>query len=287
MHPTRRHFLGSTGAAASFLTLGAPGLVHGATDAASDWAAYFEGLGYQPVPAHPLITMESYNGGLRFDEMPHHRNAPAKRAYLQPCSRLMDVDGADRPATLALFHILALLNADAEPNGTLLREFLAFLTDQVGLDPARLVMVSTPRFEPYRGDLEAAGLASDQLVLRSVEEAVASRDGSGFYRPEGFPYAADLWTASFHYLTGAAAPTQLTYPLPENLELGEIVFATGPDAEVQVQEGGFGLERLLAARGDVILSFEESRLALLGALEAEAERRNIDLPPGYGVFSAL
>ena len=288
MSQNRRHFLGSTGAAISYLAMGAPGLAHAGADRAADFVADFEGLGYEPVSAHPLITSETYNGGLRFDEMPHHEGAPAKLVYVQPCSRLMDIDAADRPATLALFHILALLNADPEPDGTLLRQFLAFLTDRVGLDPARLVLVSTPRFEPYRAELQAAGLAPDQLVLRSIEEAVLARDGSGFFRPEGHPFGTDLWTASFHYLPdGAAPPTELAYPLPDHVELGEIVFAKGADAEIQVQEGGFGLERLLAARGEVIPSFEQSRQALLGALEAEAARRDLELPPGYGVFSTL
>jgi hypothetical protein len=284
---SRRQFLGGTGAVASCLALGRPGPASAAPDASAGFARYFEALGYEPVAAHPLITLEPFNGGLRYDEMPRHKVAPTRRVYVQPCSRLDDIVKRGQPATLAYFHILALANIEPIAHEELLTQFLGFLVDRVGLAPQRLALVSTSRFEPYRPHLEAFGLAPQQLVLRSIEEAVRERDGSGFFGPQDHPASPEAWTASFHYALRGEAPSELLHPLPGHLELGEIVFAAGADAGTPVQEGGFGIERLLAARGEPVPSFEQSRKELLAALEAEARSRGASLPPGYEIFSAL
>lgn len=286
-HHSRRRFLGGTGAVASCLALARPGRVSAAPDASAAFAGHFEALGYEPVAAHPLITLEPFNGGLRYDEMPRHKVAPARRVYVQPCSRVEDIIKRGQPATLAYFHILALANSEPIAHEELLIQFLGFLLDRVGLAPQRLTLVSTSRFESYRPYLEAFGLAPQQLVLRSIDEAVREADGSGFFGPQGHPASPEAWTASFHYALSGETPSELLHPLPGHLELGEIVFAAGTDAQTPVQEGGFGIERLLAARGEPVPSFEQSRQDLLAALEADARSRGASLPPGYEIFDAL
>lgn len=288
MHHSRRRFLEGAGAAASCMALGRPRLARAAPDATGELAGSFGALGYQQVEAHPLITGDAFNGGLRYDEMPRHQGAPAKRVYVQPCSRLKDIASRDQPVTLAYFHILALANDAPAARDEMLVQFLGFLVERVGLDRQRLVLVSTERFEPLRPALEPFGLGSGQLVVRPVEEAVRDGQGSGFFSPKDHPFHPESWTASFHYaMSGDATSTELRYPLPGHLELGELVFATGRSAKTAIQEGGFGIERLLAARGDDVPSFEQSRQSLLAALEVEAQSRGVALPSGYQTFRAL
>jgi hypothetical protein len=288
MRHSRRRFLEGAGVAASCLAFGRARLARAESDAARHLAGAFEVLGYQPVKAHPLISGDAFNGGLRYDEMPHDQGAPAKRVYVQPCSRLEDIANRNQPVTLAYFHILAVADEAGMAREELLTQFLGFLVDRVGLDPQRLVLVSTELFEPWRPALESYGLGSHQLVIRPIEQAVRDGQGSGFFGPKGHPFHPESWTASFHYpLRDDAGPSAFHYPLPGYLELGELVFAAGPSAKMEIQEGGFGIERLLAARGDDVPSFERSRQSLLAALEAEARSRGVALPPGYETFRAL
>lgn len=74
---------------------------------------------------------------------------------------------------------------------------------------------------------------------------------------------------------------KLSPSLPGFIELGEImIHEEAPEIE-DVQIAAFGLERISMAMGSPVESFAQSRDLALTALEEEAKRRNIPLPPAY------
>jgi len=73
-----------------------------------------------------------------------------------------------------------------------------------GLSRERMVLVSTEWFAPYRPRVAALGFAASQIVERPLEEALAARDGSGFYARAGHPSAPAIPTVFIHYALGDA-----------------------------------------------------------------------------------
>lgn len=293
MATNRRHFLrlasGLTAAAAG-LGLGAGGAMAAETlsDAEAERRAllsHFAGLGYRELPGLDLITGHAFNGGLRYDDT-IAETAAGKTMRLQFCGRVEDIARKGTPGVLAGFNIIAFRSETPNFDGELLVLALDYLVRRAGLPPARLVLVSTEWVAAYRTHHERFGIAVEQVVQRASSEAMAMGDGSGFFAPKGHPLAPQTPTVSIHYLTDAAAGAGRSHPVTGAIELGEITLRAGPRRDRVVEEGAFGLERLMMAQGKPVPSFDESRQALLAALAAEAKRRGVPLPDAHNAFKA-
>ncbi|MEM7124325.1 MAG: twin-arginine translocation signal domain-containing protein [Pseudomonadota bacterium] len=255
--------------------------------AAAEPVAYFEGKGYELLPPHGLITVESFNGGIRYDELP----APAvggKTIRLQGCARLEDIPRRGEPGVLPMFHILGYHNPDPAYPGEVFHQVLDFLVNGSGLNPHRLVLVSTDRFEPMRVYLDDFDIGPHQIVIRPWDEVYAVGDGSGYFRPPDHPHAPGMPTVSFHYpLPGTALESEHFYPLPGYLELGEVSISQASSGGSHLVEGGIGVERVAMARGDVVDTYEEALIVLANEMEAEAQERGVPLPSGFQQFQNL
>ena len=155
---------------------------------------YFADLGYPRLSALPLITAQAFNGGLRYDGSVD--TEPDKGLWVNPCARVEDASST-RPEVLALFHQLEVHNSSgglSTEDG--LTTSLHLLVDRLGLDPTRLGVISTELLTPLVPVLTDRGIPEDHVLLRRLDQARATRDGSGYFAPEGHPDQPQLYTAS-------------------------------------------------------------------------------------------
>ncbi|MHA7777093.1 hypothetical protein [Roseibium sp. M-1] len=286
---SRRHLLELSLAGAAGLAAGAGAALAAQQSAAPvadrlllDFADHFHARGYAVIDALPLITGDGFNGGLRYDDS-RMEALGGKSVFIQPAARTADMTHRGEPGVLALFTICGLHHpAPAEP-GQLFGALLTFLVERAGIDPEKLVFVSTEVFAPY-GETHDA-VRAGKLLLRPRSEAMADGEGSGYFSPAEHPAKPAFDTVSLHYpLTGLTAPGVET-PLDGYAEIAEIGITALDGAETGPETGGFGLERLVMAGGGPVPDFEASREKLLRLIEQEAERDGKDLPPGYHVFA--
>lgn len=244
---------------------------------------FFVERGYRRLPAMHLITGETFNDGLRFDDTPN-RTPPGKTVRLQDCGRTGDLAKRGEPGVLPYFHIVALCIENPDARGELFTQVLDYLVESAELDPKRLALVSTERFIPYLEQLEPYGIRREQFVQRDLQEARAAGDGSGYFHPKGHPTAAGEYTVSIHYALEddpKRSERTLEYPLNGYLELAEVVIDGDASASIRRESGGFGLERVLMAQGKPIDGFPQSQQKALSAIKAESERRGLALPMAY------
>jgi hypothetical protein len=248
-------------------------------DVAEPATSYFSDLGYATLPALALATGDSFNGGLRYDGS---TDSVEKGLRVQPCARLDDL-GRNDPGRLALFHQIDVRNpVDGLTNEEGIEVAVGLLVGALGLDPGRLGLVSTELMEPLVSSMTALDLPDAHVYLRPVDEAMAAGDGSGYFNPEGHPAQPELLTTSLHYRVDPASTDPLGHPAgPGWIEIGEMALNVGPQADHPSMVWGFGLERLALAQGGEISTYEQSRLALLAALESEAGPDG-ELPAGHG-----
>lgn len=282
---SRRTVLELSLAGAAGLTAGT-GFAFGATEAAvsleTEFRSHFGQLGYKTTEPLGLLTGDSFNGGLRYDEtleVPVSGNS----LFVQPASRLEDIARRNETGVLALFTICGIRQSAPLEQGSLFAALLSFLVENAKLDPARMVFVSTDVFTPFAeaNDMVRAG----RTFLRPMGEARADGDGSGYFAPKGHPAGPGYPTVSIHYPLGVGVEDGLAYPPVGHLEIAEIGITASGQAKSAAEVGGIGLERIAFAASGVMPSFEDSRQDLLDRLKAEAERDGKPLPPGYEIFA--
>ena len=284
MQATRRHFLQLLSGALTILpgsAVFAKELPNKVLKEEIAGKAYFLKQGYELLPARPLITGHEFNGGLLYDDtQPVFK--PGNWVVVQDCGRLEDIKEPADTATLAHFHILSVqLEKPAYP-GELLSPGLDYLINTEGLDPEKLVIVSIEQFKPYAAIAARFGIDESQIVYRSLSEAKAAGDGSGFFRPEGHPYTDGRSTVSIHYAASNDIPTRnISYSLQGLLELGEVGLNLVPEIDTPVEAAGFGIERIKMALDHDVHSHKTSKLILVEKLNKEASARGVDLPRAY------
>jgi len=294
MPMSRRHLLELSLAGAAGLAAG-PGRAFAAAQSAAptvdrlmlDFADHFHTKGYVLAEALPLITGDSFNGGLRYDDS-RTVTLGGKSAFIQPAARISDLAHRGDPGVLALFTICGLHRpAPAEP-GVLFVDLLTYLVERAGIDPQRLVFVSTEVFVPY-GEAHDA-VRAGKTLLRPREEAMAAGEGSGYFAPAEHPAKPAFDTVSLHYpIDGLTRAPGIETPLDGYAEIAEIgitpLDGTRTDTETGSETGGFGLERVIMAGDGLVPNFEASRQTLLQSIEEEAARDGKTLPPGYHLFA--
>jgi len=249
---------------------------------AAEFSKHFSDMGAEVLDPLPLITGSSFNGGLRFDDT--RKSYPGGMSVsVQPSSRIEDAGKSNETGVLALFHIGVLnLSTGAGPRDAI-KLLLGYVVDEVGLDPEKLVFVSTEVFKPYFSSNSL--LQKGRFVKRDQAEAMAAGDGSGFFAPAGHPETKGFATVSLHYPIGSGTSAELQYPLPDYLEIGEICLVEPGDGAAGPVGGGFGLERLAIATGAPAPDYADSRASLVEAVKKEASETGTDLPAGLKVFA--
>jgi hypothetical protein len=289
MPMSRRHLLELSLAGAAGLAAG-PGSAFAAAQSAApvadrlllDFADHFHARGYALAEALPLVTGDSFNGGLRYDDS---RTEPAggNSVFIQPASRVADIANRGQPGVLALFTICALHQPAPSAPGVLFGELLTYLVERAGIDPERLIFVSTEVFAPY-GETHAA-VRAGKTLLRPREEAMAAGEGSGYFAPAEHPARPAFDTVSLHYpIVGLTAPG-IDAPLDGYAEIAEIGITPLDGTGAGPETGGFGLERLVMAGDGLVPDFEASRQKLLQLIEQEVEKSGKALPSGYHLFA--
>lgn len=245
--------------------------------------AFFQGRGHRTVPSLPMITGDDFNGGLRFDAF--RREAPPEPwAAIQTAARIDDIAERNRPGVLAGFTVVNVGFPRPAESWSTLDVALDFLVEERGLNPERMVFVSTVVLKPLIERFEA--LRAGTFIERDIAEAKAAGDGSGYFAPSGHPYRPTLYTVGIYHPLGDAVTAASTYPLDGYIEIAEITVPPA-DAPRRRQGGSIGLERLAMAEGKPIPDYDESRLDLLRMIEEEARREGKPLPPGYTAFASL
>lgn len=281
---SRRNLIKLSAASATALAIGGRGtpvaaaIPSGAAGAVAESAtAFFGNLGFTRQPPLDLLTGEAFNGGLRYDET-DSGDPKGKSVRIQPSARIDDISERNRPGVLAAFNIIGVEDADAD-DGTVLPAVLKFLIDERGLDPAKMLFVSTEDFRPYIEHLDDVG--AELIVERALEEARMAGDGSGYFEPDGHPHAPSHPTVGLYYpVPGSEPDGDPVYPPAGYIEIGEVGLAPSMGA-------GLGVERIAMAEGAPGPDFEETRLNLLRTIEDEAERTGKPLPDGYRLFASL
>ena len=244
-------------------------------------SVFFKTLGFHQLPAVDLITDSEFNDGLRFDES--LADAPTGKTFrIQNCGRIEDLAEKGTLGVLPYFHIFAVNIEKPAFRGELLTQIMSYLISQAKLDPGRLLLVSTNRFQPYLQQLQPFGINASQFIERDYAEAIAAGDGSGFFNPPGHPHVNGAHSVSIHYASDASTmgkPQQ--YPLPGFLELGEIGIDAEPGEIIQSESAGLGVERILMAQGIAVDDFPTSQQKALAAIKSESELRGVPLPKAY------
>lgn len=242
-------------------------------------ADHFAKLGYQPRQPAPIVTRdETFNGGLRFDDT-GLLEKPGLMAF-QQCARLEDIDRKDRRDVLPLFHIFVGSKPLGLKSQQTVAQLLTYLTQSAGLDPARLAFVGTPRLNEFLPQLESAGIEPiRQIFLRDDAEALATADGSGYYRFPGDPDAPTLPTAGIYYWIGNGSPRPITAypPSPDWTEIGEM--SLDDDDSLAF---GLGTERLTLASTGLISSWQERLTQLMEYIENDSG--GAEPPSGRALF---
>jgi hypothetical protein len=283
---SRRRLMHLSAAGVATLAIGArpQSAQASATDEIQNHArAHFGKRGHVPVPPLGMITGQTFNDGLRYDES--RMQYPQQNwCSIQYAARVEDIDKRDQPGVLAGFHFIAMgYPAPAAP-GTLLTAVLEYLIDVRKLDPDRVLIVSTEMFEPHRE--RAARHGAKHVLQRSLAEAKAAGDGSGYFAPKGHPVHPSFATASIYYaLPGRTPPLPTSYPPLGYIEIAEVPITMGNGQQGETGNAGIGLERLAMAEGKQAPDFQQSRRALLQAIADEAKQTGQTLPPGHARFA--
>ena len=243
---------------------------------------YFAQLGYRDIPSKSLLTNDTFNGGVCFDDT-RATYPPGKWYSVQPASRVEDYNRGSETGVLPYFHILSLYNSENTTFDGLLRQMLDYLTKGCRLDPTRIVLTSTKLFRPYLKALPEYGIKETQFIERNLDKAKELGDGSGYFNPKGVPYLNGGYpTAAFDYLLESNTSIKgKTYPLKGALELGEIGLADDPKKTINPQSGGIGLERILLAMGKPGIRYAESRHSAMTAMRDQSEASGKALPNAY------
>ncbi|MCL6283649.1 hypothetical protein M3P21_08910 [Ruegeria sp. 2012CJ41-6] len=208
----------------------------------------------------------AYNGGLRHDF--DQSALPQGGFVIQPLARVEDIGERDRADVLPIFHEVGCHPPDDLDKAAQTRMLIRLLTEEFGLDPARLAFVSVPASEEMRPVLDEVGLPfSEKVILRDAEEAFEARDGSGYFFPN--PDGEDFFvTMGVYYRVGETdEPAPSAYPASANwTELGEIVIA-GETAPLGVS---LGAERLALAVSGQFPTWDERLGQLFAQVESDA-----------------
>ena len=286
--PSRREALQTLSALATLpclpsFALGAPMLPNDDFDKLLDRTMSFFGqLGYRDIPSQSLLTSDTFNGGVRFDDT-REIHPQGKWYSVQPASRVEDYKRGTETGVLAYFHIFSLYNSENSTFDGLLHQMLAYLTRDCRLDPTRIALISTRLFRPYLEALPQYGIKETQFIERDLDDAKELGDGSGFFNPKGVPHLNGGYpTVAFDYMLESGTSIKgKTYPLKGALELGEMKLAEDPKQTINPQFGGFGLERILLAMGKPGISYAESRQSALTAMKDQSEATGKALPNAY------
>ncbi|MGI9535254.1 MAG: hypothetical protein ACR2NW_09920 [Thermodesulfobacteriota bacterium] len=248
---------------------------------------YFESKGFKQYPKHNLITEHDFNHGLRYDDEPIEK-LNGKWMRLQDCGRVEDILKSNDLGMLAYFHILTLANFKPKFQGEMLSEVLVYLINEAGLDPRKIILVSTDWINPYKAHIDNFNINTSQIILRPYREIIAERDGSGLYSVKDHPYDPNYPTVSIHYIVDNGKIKQKhDYRSIQELEICEISLNVGPNEKKNTEFAAIGIERLKMAQGHNLISYEESKNQLISALENEANYRNIDLPKAHTTFNKI
>ncbi len=207
----------------------------------------FGDLGFERVLHQPLLANYSFNGGFRYDEWPMNKPVKASKSFvIQECFREEDINRTG-PVPLHNFNMFVY---DMDPFNQLNKTYanisdslelsLSMLTNTIGLDQRRLLFVTLENYSEALNYLyNYAGILESQVLLRTKEDALATRDGSGIFAPPGYPGPPIYGTVSVHFSSQSSPSDATDYPLTTDwVEIAEI----GPAG------GGYGVERLAWAK---------------------------------------
>jgi hypothetical protein len=228
---------------------------------------YFLRKGYREVGELPLITNETFNGGLRYDEDMGDVTGVAFR--IQRCSRIEDLQGKGKRGVLPHFTMLA-ATASLTAKPEFFSEVFEFLITVQHLDPKKMTITTTRLAEGYTPLFKQWGILDQQIRHRDVEEAKSRGDGSGYFAPKGHPRCPGLPSFSVHY--GLADG--------EDIEIAEMSFPE-KKAEDSQAVSGIGLERLAMAEGLSAPTWEDALQKMHKHVGRELQERGGEAPQGY------
>lgn len=280
----RRHVMGLSSAAFGGLMMPRIPALAQEPSLSETFLDHFSAQGFKALEPLSLLTDFGFNGGLRYDDTrADYPDGPS--VCVQPSCRVDDIDKAGTPGVLALFNIMMLNVPDASLSASSAELMLEFAIEQAGLDPAKIVYVSTDLFEPYFS--ESTLMQKGRFIQRERGEAMTSGEGSGYFAPAGHPHTPSFPTASVHYPLGNTGLNDASFPLPDHLEIGEIILEDRQAGRPGPVGCGFGLERLALATGRPVPDFTESRVTFLNLARQEAEQTGRKLPAGYEAYATF
>jgi len=228
---------------------------------------YFTKAGYVAVPAAPIISGISFNGGLNYDE-----NLPKsqKAIYvIQPSSRIEDIAKKNQKGSLPLFTIFGIANASNNNQVEHTKLVFTYLISVLRLNPKLMSITSTELIKPLLPTLASYGIAENQIQLRPLAEAKKIGDGSGWFAPAGHPQTPNVPTYSVEY----------QMPDGRQIEIAEL--------PIGLNAGGFGIERLAMAKNQAYLSWNDCLPQFKDLVQVDAQKNRQTLPIGYYEISGL
>ena len=229
-----------------------------------------------------VISEVDYNGGLAYDEGAYDFEDAKAQLVLQSCSRVEDIQNKTKLGILPIFTILAFSAAPDSDFSDPTKLLFDYLIGVVGLEPSRLKITTTELAEPLFPLFELYGVFLPQIRIRSLEEARASGDGSGYFAPKGHPNSPAYSTYSVEYVLSSKQTKYGEKTVDFDTTTNEIELAEmGVNINPGFYAGGVGLERIRMARNDKPMYWRNYLPIFKHAVFTEAHHKHISLPPGY------
>jgi len=243
-------------------------------DTAARFKRCLETNGYSAAPSAPLVTGHEYNGGLQYtgagiSAQPEvNGSAPRVKQYVsQQVARMEDMAKKNSPGTLPIFSMIGPELASRADEDACAAVILNFLVTEMALAPASLRVTTTDRAKHFFPILAQYGITESQIRLRPWDEAKRDGGGSGHFAPKGHPRGPAFDSFSIECMLSDGT----------DLEIAEFLFG----GATRVTVGVIGVERVTMARNDRTMAWNDRLAAFKIAVEADAKRQNLPLPPGY------
>ena len=236
---------------------------------------FFENYGFTATKPTNLITNLTFNYGLTYEEP----RLLDKTFVIQKCSRIQDIQYADKICQLPLFHIFG---CSGKMSIDMLLDFFTYLFKVFGLDPSKFYLETTYSLTYLVNKIQnKCGINKVQYFTKEIAQIL--NDGSGsMIQPYGSPIGTIHSAISVNYIIDETN-TQNSF-----IELFQLIeFINEKDTNYAI---GLGIERLYTCinanvPGAFIPSWTNTLPLFIEECNAESKKLGVPLPIGSNLIT--
>lgn len=232
---------------------------------------FFQNYKFKSVNASNLITNETFNYGLTYEDP----LIPPNTFVIQKCSRIDDIQYADKLCTLPLFHIFA---CSQTLKLNILIDFFKYLINGFGLDPSKFYLETSYPLEYLVKEIHKTCGINNVKYIDENDARILNNGAGSLIIPYGSPNGT-IYSAM-----------SVNYAIDENtqIEIFQIIEYVGSCSCNKRYAIGIGIERLYTAinyGSDVFIPSWYNTIPLFkSVVENESNQLGVPLPIGYDLI---